>query len=427
MSVLISHFDIMGARSTLAAQQEKSRLDAMSGLNKRIDLAKMRNDDECCAQVSDQRILQLELIDSSRVDRETTKTNLGRVLEGSNEADRSLAFLSSSATNVTMRWQQGQFVGGGTFGSVYAAINLDTGSMMAVKEIRLQDPQLIPTIVKQIGDEMGVLAVLDHPNIVRYEGIEVHRDKVYIFMEYCSGGSVASLLEHGRIEEEIVIQVYTLQMLEGLGYLHQAGIVHRDIKPENILLDHNGLIKFVDFGAAKIIARQGQTIVAPDPSRYKQAVEDKGRGAPQKTMTGTPMYMSPEVIRGEGPSDVRYSGAADIWSLGCVILEMATGRRPWSTLDNEWAIMYNIANGNPPQMPKSDEMTEVGLDFLSKCFERDPSKRSSAAELLQHPWLVDIRKAVVDDTEAQTPRSEHSSSGNSNSSWPSRSNSNYSS
>ncbi|KAK5213025.1 Suppressor of Sensor Kinase (SLN1) [Exophiala xenobiotica] len=413
MSVLISHFDIMGARSTLAAQQEKSRMEALSGMNKRLDFNKLRNDNDCRQEMSEQRLTLLNAIDQAREER-GTKTSLGRVLEGSNEADRSLTFLSASATNITMRWQQGQFVGGGTFGSVYAALNLDTGTLMAVKEIRLQDPQLIPTIVKQIGDEMGVLAVLDHPNIVSYYGIEVHRDKVYIFMEYCSGGSVAGLLEHGRIEDETVIMVYALQMLEGLAYLHSAHIVHRDIKPENVLLDHNGVIKYVDFGAAKIIARQGQTLMAPEPPKRITTegphIANNGPAArqPQKTMTGTPMYMSPEVIRGDGPATSRFSGAADIWSLGCVILEMTTGRRPWSTLDNEWAIMYNIAQGNPPQLPAEDQLSSSGLDFLKKCFERDPAKRSTAAELLQHPWIVEIRKMVVDDSDVQTPRSDSS-------------------
>src|SRR5205085_4473756 len=155
------------------------------------------------------------------------------------------------------------------------------GILMAVKEIRLQDPQVIPTIVKQISDEMGVLAVLDHPNIVSYHGIEVHRDKVYIFMEYCSGGSLATLLEHGRIEDETVIMVYTLQMLEGLAYLHQAGIVHRDIKPANILLDHNGVIKYVDFGAAMVIARQGKTLAAMD--HYASSSHKDGSGPSKDT------------------------------------------------------------------------------------------------------------------------------------------------
>lgn len=233
MSLLISHFDIMGARSTLAAHAEKQRVEAMQGQFRKMDVSRLKDDAEASNYVREQWVAQLQEIDEIRKQKDAERQALGRVLEDSNEADRSLTFLSSSATNVTLRWQQGQFVGGGTFGSVYAAINLDSGQLMAVKEIRLQDPQLIPTVAGQIRDEQAVLEVLDHPNIVSYYGIEVHRDKVYIFMEYCSGGSLANLLEHGRIEDETVVQVYALQMLEGLAYLHQSGIAHRDIKPES--------------------------------------------------------------------------------------------------------------------------------------------------------------------------------------------------
>ena len=235
MSLLISHFDIMGAKSTLAAQAEKQRVEALAGQFRKLDVSRLKNDEEASEFVRDGWLSQLSEIDEIRRQRSAERQALGRVMEESNDADRSLTYLSSSATNVTMRWQQGQFVGGGTFGSVYAAINLDSGYLMAVKEIRLQDPQLIPTVAGQIRDEQAVLEVLDHPNIVSYYGIEVHRDKVYIFMEYCSGGSLANLLEHGRIEDETVIQVYALQMLEGLAYLHQSGISHRDIKPESKL------------------------------------------------------------------------------------------------------------------------------------------------------------------------------------------------
>ena len=233
MSLLISHFDIMGAKSTLAAQAEKQRVEAVAGQSRKMDISRMKNDAEAAEFVREQWLSQLNEIDEARRQKNAERQALGRVMEESNDADRSLTYLSSSATNVSMRWQQGQFVGGGTFGSVYAAINLDTGYLMAVKEIRLQDPQLIPTVAGQIRDEQAVLEVLDHPNIVSYFGIEVHRDKVYIFMEYCSGGSLANLLEHGRIEDETVVQVYALQMLEGLAYLHQSGIAHRDIKPES--------------------------------------------------------------------------------------------------------------------------------------------------------------------------------------------------
>ena len=114
-------------------------------------------------------------------------------------------------------------------------------------------------------------------------------------------------------------------------------------------------------------------------------------------MTGTPMYMSPEVIRGthEGAP-----GAGDVWSLGCVVLEMATGRRPWATLDNEWAIMYNIAQGNPPSLPTRDQLSAEGIEFLVRCFERDPRRRATPAELLQTRWIMQIREQVQLGAEA---------------------------
>ncbi|KAK4449537.1 MAP kinase [Podospora aff. communis PSN243] len=393
MAVLISHFDIMGARSSIAAQAEKQRMEAVMN---RLNKGQIMDDDEVAAKcVQEHRLGELSKVDEFRKQILLDRSALGRVLEANNEVDRSLAWLSSTATNFTMRWQQGHFVGSGAFGTVYAAMNLDTGQVMAVKEIRLQDPKLIPNIAGQIRDEMRVLESVDHPNVVSYYGIEVHRDRVYMFMEFCSGGSLASLLEHGRIEDEQVIMVYALQLLEGLAYLHELRIAHRDIKPENILLDHNGIIKYVDFGAAKLIARQGRTLV-----------QNLTSTKPNKSMTGTPMYMSPEVIKGENPGHV---GAVDVWSLGCVILEMATGRRPWANLDNEWAIMYNIAQGNPPQLPSPDQLSPQGVDFLKRCFVRDSKKRATAIELLQHEWIMAIRNRVV---EPSTPSSDTSSNQN---------------
>ncbi|KAG7292399.1 hypothetical protein NEMBOFW57_002434 [Staphylotrichum longicolle] len=393
MALLISHFDIMGARSSLAAQAEKLRTEALMIQLKRLNKGQGADDRTAAKYVEEHRLEELNKIDDYRRQILLDRSAMGRVLEASNEVDRSLAWLSSTATNFTMRWQQGHFVGGGTFGNVYAAMNLDTGQLMAVKEIRLQDPKLIPNIAGQIRDEMRVLETVDHPNVVSYYGIEVHRDRVYMFMEFCSGGSLANLLEHGRIEDEQVIMVYALQLLEGLAYLHELKIAHRDIKPENILLDHNGIIKYVDFGAAKLIARQGRTLV-----------QDLTSTKPNKSMTGTPMYMSPEVIKGENPG---HFGAVDVWSLGCVILEMATGRRPWANLDNEWAIMYNIAQGNPPQLPSADQLSPQGIDFLKRCFVRDSKKRDTAVELLQHEWIMTIRNRVV---EPATPSSDASGS-----------------
>lgn len=204
---------------------------------------------------------------------------------------------------------------------------------------------------------------------------------------------MAQLLEHGRIEDEIVLQVYSLQMLDGLMYLHSKGVVHRDIKPENILLDHMGVIKFVDFGAAKVLSSSSRTV---QRSR-KAGVLPVGGGmdAAGQSLQGTPMYMSPEVIKGEQNGR---QGAMDVWSLGCVILECATGSRPWSHLDNEWAIMFHIgmAQQHPP-LPDETQLSALGIDFIRQCLIIDPFERPTAIELRGHAWI----RELVDELNAE--------------------------
>ncbi len=133
---------------------------------KRLNKGQILDDSDAAKCVTEHRLEEIAKVDDLRKEILLERSALGRVLEASNEVDRSLAWLSSTANNFTMRWQQGHFVGGGTFGNVYAAMNLDTGHLMAVKEIRLQDPKLIPTIAGQIRDEMRVLDAIDHPNVV---------------------------------------------------------------------------------------------------------------------------------------------------------------------------------------------------------------------------------------------------------------------
>ena len=164
-------------------------------------------------------------------------------------------------------------------------------------------------------------------------------------------------------------RVYTLELLEGLAYLHQAGVVHRDIKPENILLDFNGIIKYVDFGAARKIAKNG-TKVTNINSKSKDDDEPdekdtEGGANSVHDMLGTPMYMAPESITGY--KNKTKFGSDDIWSFGCVVLEMITGRRPWANLDNEWAIIYHVAAGQTPQLPYPNEVSPAGRRFLQRC------------------------------------------------------------
>ena len=247
MTLLISHFDILGAKSTMEAKREQERqvellrqTTAMHATDE-DDLLKIVDDKNLTPYYIDPHVRMfwertsnaVKELDNSRARLAAEQHAIGRVVDEEKLVDRSLLFLAGSSSNISIRWQQGRFIGAGSFGSVYLAVNLDSGSLMAVKEIKFQEVAGLSNLYTQIKDELAVMEMLHHPNVVEYYGIEVHRDKVYIFEEYCQGGSLAALLEHGRIEDEVIIQIYTMQMLEGLKYLHSMGVVHRDIKPDS--------------------------------------------------------------------------------------------------------------------------------------------------------------------------------------------------
>lgn len=263
MQFLIGHFDILGARSGMEAKREAERIEALRRLQRmqeNIDdeygvsaqsvsptkanpsdrIGQLTEEvygsagiDRSIRLVRDQRMEFLKALEEARIGRINDQHLVGQVLDEEVSEDRSLLFLASSASNIALKWQQGSFIGGGANGNVYIGFNLDSGGIMAVKEIKVQDLSNSPALYKQIKDESDVMQMLSHPNIVDYYGIEVHRDRVYIFEEYCEGGSLADLLDHGRIEDEDVIMVYTLQMLHGLEYLHSKGVEHRDVKPDS--------------------------------------------------------------------------------------------------------------------------------------------------------------------------------------------------
>jgi mitogen-activated protein kinase kinase kinase len=240
MRLLISHVDIMGARSSHEAlEQQRQEIAGYQSDHVKQSLLQLQHNHGNAYNGKDSLVMRdewmakLNELEARRYEKEQDQRLVGKVLDDNQPENRPLVFLASSSSNISLRWQQGKFIGGGAFGSVYLAVNLDTGDLMAVKEIRFQDPSSLTTLYRSVKEEMSVMEMLDHPNIVQYYGIEVHRDKVYIFMEYCQGGSLASQLEHGRIEDEGVIQYYVYQMLHGLGYLHENDIVHRDIKPDS--------------------------------------------------------------------------------------------------------------------------------------------------------------------------------------------------
>ncbi|KAI3645187.1 hypothetical protein MP228_011351 [Amoeboaphelidium protococcarum] len=398
MTLLISHFDqthegqlsgdttqdmenaviIDGVDMSLFADQDEDYAPQQATKTPEVEL---QIDGQTLAGNST-RLLKIEEIESSLQRKQVERRVAGKVLDQNVLQEQGLTELLA-ATSMNLKWQQGKYLGSGAFGSVYAALNLESGDMMAVKEIKLLDQGNMKKLVRSVIDEMSVLQNLRHPNIIEYYGAEVHRDKVFIFMEFCSGGSLFNMLESGRIEEEKVLQLYTYELLQGLQYLHQHNIIHRDIKPDNVLIDHHGVLKLVDFGGAKQLVDRNSI----QTSKKKQA-----------SLTGTPQYLAPEVVTGKNAG--AKLGAQDIWSLGCVLLEMATGKRPWSHLDNEWAIMYQIGIGGNHPAVDSSLVSKLCYDFLMSCFLR-ADQRPSSSDLLNHEFLNDTAAKVTEHRKKQ--------------------------
>lgn len=267
--------------------------------------------------------------------------------------------------NVTFSWQRGIKIGQGRFGKVYTAVNNNTGDMMAVKEISLQHNDNLT--IKRVAEEMKILEGIVHRNLVRYYGLEVHKDEMLIFMEFCEEGTLETLIaatEHGL--PELLVRNYTFQLVSGVACLHDHGVVHRDIKTANIFLTEGGnCLKIGDFGcAAKIKCNTTM------PGELKGFV-------------GTQAYMAPEVFTRNMTDG--HGRAADIWSVGCVVVEMASGERPWAQYDSNYQIMFKVGMGQSPDPP--DDMIDEGLDFLELCFKHDPKERASARELLTHNFV----------------------------------------
>ncbi|KAL1899147.1 mitogen-activated protein kinase kinase kinase [Sporothrix stenoceras] len=273
----------------------------------------------------------------------------------------------------TFRWFKGQLIGKGTFGRVYLGMNATTGEFLAVKEVEVppklvaqNDKNRVRELVASLNQEIETMQHLDHVNIVQYLGCERKETSISIFLEYISGGSIGSCLRrHGKFEEPVVASL-TRQTLSGLAYLHREGILHRDLKADNILLDVDGTAKISDFG----ISKKTDNIYGNDRTN---------------SMQGSVFWMAPEVIR---PQDEGYSAKVDIWAVGCVVLEMFAGRRPWSQEETVGAI-YKIAQGETPPIPQDvrEKISPYAFAFMLDCFTVNPMERPTASRLLsQHPF-----------------------------------------
>uniref|UniRef100_A0A672HDJ4 Mitogen-activated protein kinase kinase kinase 3-like n=1 Tax=Salarias fasciatus TaxID=181472 RepID=A0A672HDJ4_SALFA len=271
---------------------------------------------------------------------------------------------SNKSPRAPVNWRQGKLLGRGAFGEVYLCYDADTGRELAAKQVPFDpDCQETSKEVNALECEIQLLKNLRHDRIVQYYGClrDLDQKKLTIFVEFMPGGSIKDQLKaYGALTEKVTKR-YTRQILQGVSYLHSNMIVHRDIKGANILRDSSGNVKLGDFGASKRI----QTICM------------SGTGI--KSVTGTPYWMSPEVINGEG-----YGRKADVWSVACTVVEMLTQKPPWAEYEAMAAIFKIATQPTKPLLPEG--VSDACRDFLRQVFTEE-KWRPTADVLLSHPFV----------------------------------------
>eukprot|EP00906_Rhabdomonas_costata_P027043 RCo038468 len=263
----------------------------------------------------------------------------------------------------SIRLDRKHVLGAGSAGRVYLGLNEDNGELVAIKEVVFENVgELLRQQLRGIQREIRLMEQLQHPNIVKYYGVDWVNKSLLIYMEYAPGGSLAGLVKRFGPLTELTVAKFLRQALCGLQYLHMASVAHRDIKGDNILLSASGEVKLADFGTAK---RLGASHSIDNPA----------------SPIGTPWFMAPEILKYN-----LYDLPGDIWAIGATTIELLTGRPPFADCTNARAAMFRIlSSSSPPPFPPN--ASDICKSFLSRCLCIEPGERASVKELQVHPFL----------------------------------------
>mmetsp|Transcript_9006 Transcript_9006/g.19350 ORF Transcript_9006/g.19350 Transcript_9006/m.19350 type:complete len:799 (+) Transcript_9006:292-2688(+) len=282
-------------------------------------------------------------------------------------------------------------LGEGAYGTVWKCLDRETGQMVAMK--RFKEAHLDEEVMRLALREIRLLKMANHPNIVRmHEAFRSKSGRVYLVMEFVDKTLTEELRRHPRGFPPAQVKLITWQLLQATAYLHKTRIIHRDLKPANIMLTESGQVKLCDFGFARLMA-------AKETADYTQYVV-------------TRWYRPPELLVGDA-----YGPAVDVWAIGCLFCEMATGRPLFpgrNTLDQLWltvrtlgrlsdrhmAIMMADEKLSTVPIPSPEEQQSLErrfhdfspdmMEVLYACLHPDPEQRLTAAQVMQLPYFDNI-------------------------------------